>query len=152
MLLNGERVYIEPCEVQPGGILWENVHVTWKTRWMRFFFQSLLLLVLIVGGFLFISYLNIAVAQESYDSVDTSTYTETTILTETNATIINSWCIKHIDSKVTSVATFCDSYWNTYYLNTFLVLMTSVAIVVFKLIVKFIVIGVAKFQRYTDHT
>ena len=75
MLLNGERVYIEPCDVQPGGILWENVHVTWKTRWMRFFFQSLLLLVLVIGGFLFISYLNIAVQPETFDSVDTSTYT-----------------------------------------------------------------------------
>ena len=119
---------------------------------MRFFFQSLLLLILIVGGFLFISYLNIAVQKETYDSIDTSSYTSTTILSETNTTIVNTWCIKNIDSKVTTVATFCDSYWNTYYINTALVLMISVAIVAFKVVVKFIVIGVAKFQRYNDQT
>lgn len=101
---------------------------------------------------MFISYLNIANQQETYDSIDTSTYTITTIQQETNEAILNSWCIKNLNSTVAEIKTFCNQYWNDYYIDTLITIMMSVAVVVFKVLVKFVVIGVAKFQRYTDHT
>lgn len=74
-LLNGEKIEVENCHVQPGEILWENVNITWKTRWIRAIIQFLLLLIFVAAGFFIISTLNILTPPSSSDSIDTSTYT-----------------------------------------------------------------------------
>ena len=74
MLLNDEKVEIKNCKVEPTGIIWENVHITWCTRWVRLLIQFVLVLAIVVGGFICISMLNVLVP--SYDTnIDTSAYT-----------------------------------------------------------------------------
>lgn len=107
---------------------------------------------MLIGGFLFISYLNVAYAGETYPNIDTSGYTSTTILSETNTTIITSWCIKNTDFNVQSVYDLCMNDWSIYYASIGITFAISISIVLFKVILKFIMIGIAKFQRYTNHT
>lgn len=89
---------------------------------------------------------------ESYPNVDTSSISETAILTETNTTIINAWCIQSTNFSSTQLQGVCSSYWYTYYINVLITLSISIAIAAFKAILKIIVIMLAKFQRYTTQT
>ena len=89
---------------------------------------------------------------ESYPNVDTSSISETSILTETNTTIINAWCIQSTNFSSTSLQGVCSSYWYTYYINVLITLSISIAIAAFKAILKILVIVLAKFQRYTTQT
>lgn len=76
MFLHGQICEVVPCNEQPGGIIWENVHITWKSRWIRYLIQVLFVLAILVGGFLMISFLNITTPPLSNDNIDTSSYTE----------------------------------------------------------------------------
>ena len=78
--INGCKIGIRPCHDQPGEILWENVHITWRTRWIRALIQMVLLLVFVFAGFFIISTLNILTPPSNVDSNDTSAYTSTSIL------------------------------------------------------------------------
>lgn len=103
-LLNGCKLEIQPCHNQPGEILWQNVHVTWRTRWIRAIIQFLLLLFCVAAGFFVISLLNILSPATSYQSIDTSSYTTTTILTETDVSIVESWCLKDTETATSTTA------------------------------------------------
>ena len=110
MFLNGRVCRVEPCHEQPGSILWENVHITWKTRWMRALCQFIIVLALIVGGFLLISFLNVLTPPLNNDNIDTSSYDSTTILSVTDPRIQESWCLKNSDistSTSTSLTSVC---------------------------------------------
>lgn len=80
LLINSEKVTIKDCFTEPGGIIWENVHCTWATRWIRLLVQIILILAIIGGGFLFISFLNVLVPSDNSSGVDTSKVTAETIL------------------------------------------------------------------------
>ena len=88
MFLHNEICGVVACEEQPGGIIWENVHITWKTRWVRYLIQLLVLIVILLGGFLLISFLNITTPPLSNDQIDTTAYDETTILAVSNPGIL----------------------------------------------------------------
>ena len=91
--MNGEMPKVQECKTEPAGIIWENVHETWKTRWLRWVIQLAVVCSIIVGSFVVISILNI-VSSENNTNVDTSSFTWSTIQTETNTTIVESWCLK----------------------------------------------------------
>ena len=65
---------------------------------------------------------------------------------------MNSWCIKNTDFSNSQVSSKCQKYWTIYYVDIAITLAISISVAVFKVILKFIVIGIARFQRYTDHT
>lgn len=79
-MIQGHKIKIQPCHDQPGEILWENVHITWRTRWVRALIQMVLLLFFVFLGFFIISTLNILTPPSNVDSTDTSAYTSTSIL------------------------------------------------------------------------
>jgi hypothetical protein len=58
-LLKGQQVSVKACHDQPSEIIWENVHITWKTRWIRALAQFILLLVFVFFGFFAISSLTL---------------------------------------------------------------------------------------------
>lgn len=155
MLLGGQRVQIEACHTEPGEIIWENQHVTWKTRWIRALVQFICLVLVIVIGFLGISFLNI-LAPSATTTVDTSTYTSTTILSVTNTTIAQSWCITNQGSVLSdtgsTVYSFCWSYIQKYYIKIAITIGIAFGVIIVKAIIKVVVVYLAKFQRYKSHT
>ncbi len=88
------------CDEEPGGIIWENVHITWKSRWIRLLIQIIFLLLVIFAGFLMISFLNITTPPLSNDKLDTDGYTEVTIRAVSDLAIIESWCLKNTYTSV----------------------------------------------------
>lgn len=146
---------VEACHTEPGEIIWENQHVTWKTRWMRALVQLISLLIVIAIGFLVISFLNILVPQYT-NSVDTSSYNSVSILGVSNSTIVQSWCISNSASVLTSsdsaVYSYCWSYIQQYYIGLAITVGIALAVVVIKSIIKVVVIYLAKFQKYKSHT
>lgn len=144
---------MDSCHTQPGEIIWENQHITWKSRCVRAVLQNLFLLLLIVIGFLFVSFLNILTPSSSTTtSVDTSAYTTTTILSVSNATIVQSWCLKNVYTVVTtgnsSLTSLCSTYILAYYGKIGITVGIAVAVIVLKVLLKMLVIALAKFQRY----
>ena len=79
---------VEPTIAQPGGILWENVHITWKTRWLRFLLQVFILLLILAGGFLIISLLNISNPPLNNENIDTTGYTVADIEASTDPKLV----------------------------------------------------------------
>jgi hypothetical protein len=84
------------CHNEPSDIIWENQHITWHSRIWRNILQFILVVVLLWVTFSVISFLNIATPSTS-TKLDVSSYTATTIQTETNGTILYVWCILHKD-------------------------------------------------------
>lgn len=155
LLLSGDRVRVEACHTEPGEIIWENQHVTWKTRWMRAITQIIFLLIIVGAGFLLISFLNI-LAPSSTTSVDTSTYTATSIQSVTNTTIVQSWCISNsasvLSSSSSSLETLCWGHIKKYYLKIAITIGIALGVIIVKALIKVIVVFLAKFQRYKSHT
>ena len=87
MLLDNKLIGLKRCDTEPTGIIWENAHVTWKTRWLRMILQFVIIVSVIAGGFLLIAFLNVLVPP-SKDTVDTSNYNWTTIQLESNTTLV----------------------------------------------------------------
>ena len=139
-----------PCEEQPGGIIWENVHITWKTRWLRYVVQILFLFVIVFAGFLFISFLNITTPPLNNNQVDTSAYDETNILTATS-NIQESWCLKN-EFTVDAVVALCQPFLNQYYAKLGITVAIAVGVVMIKFLMRLIVLFLARFQRYKTHT
>lgn len=152
--INSEQVVVEKCYTEPGGIIWENVHVTWATRWIRMLVQFIFILAIIAGGFLFISFLNILTPDDNSSGVDTSSVTVDNIASVTDTTVIKVWCINNLSTYYndTTISKICYDYWYSYIIGILITVGISLAVVVFKLLVKIIVIGLAKFQRYSNHT
>jgi uncharacterized BrkB/YihY/UPF0761 family membrane protein len=153
--MNGERVKVEACHTEPGDIIWENQHVTWSTRWMRALFQLIFLLAVIAIGFMVISFLNI-LAPSSATTVDTSSYTSTTIQAVTNTTVLQSWCITNQATVLTNsdsaLYTLCWGYIRKYYIKIAITIGIAIAVLIIKSIIKVVVTYLAKFQRYKSHT
>lgn len=61
LLLHLDEVKIIKCNTEPIGILWENAHVTWRDRLPRYILQVFIVLFIVIGGFFFISFLNILI-------------------------------------------------------------------------------------------
>ena len=112
--------------------------------------QAILLLVLICFGFLLISFMNILNPSLTIDNVDTSSFTYPDITNENN-TVIQSWCLNIVDPS-TEISDFCWDYTLSYYKRVATSVGIALCIIVVKLILKQIVIVIAKFQRYKDHT
>lgn len=103
-----------------------------------------------VLAFLVISFLNISSPPLSNDNIDTSSYNSTTIQAESNNTIVVSWCLSNIGTD--DLPSVCDESVAQYYAEIAITIAISLAIVVARLLTKFVVIGLAKFQRYTSIT
>lgn len=129
--------------------------MTWKSRWIRALIQFTFLLAIVVIGFLFISFLNI-LAPSSTLSVDTSTYTSTSIKSETNSTIVQSWCITNKETAFTTsdsvLYSLCSDYIQKYFMKIGITIGISIAVIIMKTLMRKIVVSLAKFQRYNSHT
>ena len=149
-----ERVEVRACHTEPGDIIWENQHVTWKTRWMRTVCQYLCLLVILSLGFLFICFLNVLSPTSSSSTINTDSYTSTTIKTETNSTIVESWCITNIGivADDPDLQTLCQGYIRKYLIKIAMMVGIAVSAVIIKFIMRMVVTFLAKFQRYKSHT
>ena len=112
--------------------------------------QGILLLILIGLGFLFISFMNILNPSLELENVDTSAYTYEEIINQ-NSTIIQSWCMNQND-PTEEVDNFCWAYYLIYYKRIATSVGIALSIIVVKLLLKQIVIAIARFQRYKDHT
>lgn len=95
--------------------------------------------------------MNILVPPSS-TNIDTSAYTFDTIQAQTNTTIVYTWCVKNIDFPNSPYQDFCWETWVSYMKGIMITVGISLVIVVFKYIVKIIMIRIAKFQRYTTAT
>lgn len=130
--------------------------MTWKSRWIRALIQLTFLIILVVVGFGLISFLNI-LTPPSANVVDTSSYDFTSILSVTNVTIAQTWCINNLAEVVnagysSSIFTFCYDHILHYYIRIGMGVAISIAVIVSKILIKAIVIWLAKFQRYRTHT
>lgn len=155
-MLCGEKVEVRACHHEPAEIIWGNQHVNWSTRWLRVLVQYLLLLAGIAAGFLVISFLNILVPS-TVSSVDTSAYSALTIQSESNLTIVQSWCVTNHVTVVQSGASsaiysYCWEYISQYYLKIVITIGIALGIVLIKFILKQFVIFLAAFKRYKTHT
>lgn len=150
MLLGDEKVVISNCKTEPGSVIWENVHINWGTRWMRLLLQFLLILLIIAICFCAISFLNVLTPHQD-TNVSTDSYTWADISVESNTTIVEAWCIKNIYASDT-YSSVCSSYWSEYVRGIIYQVCISFVIIIFKFIVQKVMVGIAKFQRYTDHT
>lgn len=106
---------------------------------------------MIVGGFLFISFLNILTPPTS-PNIDTSNYTYDSIKNESNATIVRSWCIQNLELTSETLKPLCYEYWKQYIFGVLITVGIAVAVILLKVIIKIIMILIAKFQKYTSHT
>jgi len=102
-----------------------------------------------------ISYLNILVPSSS-SSVDTSSYTETTIQSETNTTIVQSWCITNQvyvlqQGSSAAIYSYCWDYILENLLKTAITIGIAIGIVLIKFILKHFVIFLSQFRRYKTH-
>jgi NADH:ubiquinone oxidoreductase subunit 3 (subunit A) len=122
---------------------------------MRALIQLILLITVIGIGFLLISFLNI-LAPSASTSVDTSSYSSTTIKSETNTTIVQSWCISNEASVLTTTDTvlynLCWNYIFNYIIKIAITIGIAIAVILIKAVIKVVVIFLAKFQRYKSHT
>lgn len=76
------------------------------------------------------------------------------ILTETNQTIVESWCLKNTNDATSTPAlsNACQKYITRYYINLAITYGITILVIVIKTILKKLVIFIAKFQRYKEHT
>jgi hypothetical protein len=73
--------------MQPGSILWENIHITAISRFVRYLAQFIFIIILIFIGFLFISLLNILSPQTKTTTIDTTAYNYTTVIAANSTSI-----------------------------------------------------------------
>lgn len=119
---------------------------------MRALVQYILLFASLAVGFLIISLLNI-LAPPSTTSINTSSYTSTTILLESNTTIVQSWCISNEISILqlgssSTIYNYCWSFIVQYFLKILITVGISVAVVIIKVVLKKFIMFLARFKRY----
>jgi hypothetical protein len=129
----GQKLRVQPCHNEPGNIIWENQHITWKSRMLRGILQAVVVLILILATFLIISFLNMT-APSTAATLDTSNYTEATILNVTNTTIVSFWCIEHTPVVVSNEALkdLCSPYLTRYYIVLSVGVLISLVVLVVK--------------------
>ena len=54
---------VKPCTVQPGSIIWENIHLSKYSRLTRWVLQSVFIILASLFGFFLLSFINIATPQ-----------------------------------------------------------------------------------------
>lgn len=132
------------------------MHITWKSRWIRATLQAFVILLLLLIGFLGISLLNILTPPLSNSNVDTSTYTETTIISVTDISILETWCINNISTVLstsdTALYSLCETYLYKYYSKLAITIGIAIGVVLIKQVLKRIVLALAIFQRYKSNT
>lgn len=151
LLIDGQLPYVKKCLTEPSGIIWQNMHITWKTRWMRMVCQVIVLALLLVGGFLFLSFLNIASPSIETTTQDISQYDFAAIQKTTDDALIQKWCLNE-QNPSQAVQQFCEDDLFDYYGRIGSTIGISLSVVVVKILMKQIVVLIAHFQRYKDHT
>jgi hypothetical protein len=96
IIINRKLMKVKECKVQPGSILWENVHITEGSRFFRWLLQAILVFIGLVAGFLVISLLNIITPQSTTSSVDVTNYTYATVVAASNSSITQAWCLAQL--------------------------------------------------------
>lgn len=114
--------------------------------------QFVIILTVIAGGFILISFMNVLLPPNK-QNVDTSSYDWTSIQASSNTTIVEAWCVKNMEFSSTSTYYLvCYPYWKAYVLSIALKIAIAVVIVVLKALIKIIMVFIAKFQKYSTHT
>lgn len=142
---------IKACKIQPGSIIWENVHISSASRVFRGIFQWILVILALFVGFLAISLLNILTPQSQTSSVDASNYTYSTVVAANNANITQAWCLLQSPTTIvqsTTLLSLCQSYLLTYYSTIGISVAISVSVIIIKSILKLFLTFLARFQRY----
>lgn len=103
--------------------------------------------------FLVISLINIVTPSTS-TNLNVSAYDAQSILSVTNSTVLYVWCINNKDlmNSLLSIDHLCDPYITKYYVNLAIGILISFVVVGVKLLLKKIVVGLAKFQKYKEQT
>lgn len=86
--------------------------------------------------------------------MNVSAYNASSILSVTNSTILYVWCIDNQDFMTTlpSIDHLCEPYITKYYVNLVIGILISFVVVGVKILLKKIVISLAKFQKYKEQT
>lgn len=107
-------------------------------------------MLIIVGGFIFISFLNILIPPTD-TNFDTSTLTYDQIKDGSNATVTQTWCIKHFDisGESSPFSPACSVYWQLYIKGVLISISISVIVIVLCQIIQKIVYALASLQRYS---
>lgn len=86
--------------------------------------------------------------------MNVSAYNANSILSVTNSTILFVWCIDNKDlmDSLSSIDSLCEPYITKYYVNLVIGILISFVVVGVKILLKKIVIGLAKFQKYKEQT
>ena len=86
--------------------------------------------------------------------MNVSAYNASSILSVTNSTILYVWCIDNQDFMTTlpSIDQLCEPYITKYYVNLVIGILISFVVVGVKILLKKIVISLAKFQKYKEQT
>lgn len=147
----GELLKVKACTIQPGSIIWENVHITATSRFIRLLIQTLFVIVGIFAGFLILSFLNILTPMSSTPTVDVSNYTYQTVISTNNSAITQSWCLSQSPTTVYNdqqLLALCQAFLVDYYVGIGLSVAISVSVIVIKSLLKIFLTWLAKFQRY----
>ncbi|MBS1890026.1 MAG: hypothetical protein JST59_01930 [Actinobacteria bacterium] len=130
---------IKECKIQPGSIIWENVHITPCSRFVRWILQSVLVIVALFLGFLVISLLNILTPQSQTSSVDTTGYTYSSVVAANNANITQAWCLGQNPTDVfqsNTLLALCQTYLLNYYSTLGITIAISVSVIIIKSLLK----------------
>lgn len=117
VLLDDVIPKVKPCFIQPGSIIWENIHISNCSRYVRWFIQLILLIAAVFVGFLIISFLNI-LTPTSTTLVDASGETYATVIAKNDASITKAWCLLQSPTEVisnSSLLSMCQTYLIAYY-------------------------------------
>ena len=87
LLIGDHLPIIKNCTVQPGEIIWENIHLSNCSRLVRWIFQTLFIIIASVLAFIGLSLINIATPQSTTSTIDVSTLTYSEVILRANATI-----------------------------------------------------------------
>lgn len=149
-LIGDKLPVVKHCEVQPGSIIWENIHLGSFSRLLRWIAQTVFIIIASVVSFIGLSLVNIASPQYSFSSLDTSSYTYNQVVAGSNSSIVEAWCLSQDPTDVlasSSLLSLCATYLNSYYSALGISICISVGVVVVKLVLEKVVYYISRFQR-----
>ncbi len=148
-------MHVKACHTEPAGIIWENMHITWKTRWLRLVLQVFLILLFIFIGFCFILILNVLNPPVTTSAIDSSIYNSTTIMNVKDMGMVQSWCLANNDlvsaNTNSDYSKLCGPYLTSNGNRILISIAISIAIMTAKYILKYVVLFLSKFMRYKTH-
>lgn len=130
------------------------MHIKTRNRIIRFLLQFVLIVCIIIIGFTLILLLNISTPPTSYSNLSIDNITLTELKGMDNFSISYMWCIDHLSELESNLEQFqyCAPYKRSYSLRLFLTIGISLLIVLIKQILKHVMVKIAQFQRYKNHT